>query len=574
MTEPFDPSITKLDHPPLQVNNNNYVFQVVTKIDGIYTPISIVNQVPFNEGCWRKKDKLWVAERSLLIHKFLSNKDPAARCRLEAEKKSVLEVSRKSRFWFRYDQGAAKDARFLAKSITGRQQALRNPQRALNPYTTCGILDCLGQQALKERTSIEKFLKQPSIWAPNSLKSVVDPTSDFTIVVFDTSDLDNIKVGVIEMPPGCNGREDRRLVTMEEYCNAEFGRYTPMGQSVIKSIHNLPRLDDLTVLQLVWNTEELTNWANKHAALPKEPTSEAALAEKSLAEFKNISNFTPLALERCFPRDGNLTNFFEDKGLKIADDEIAGLILSWLYRPDLALVAVKDLTIERLIHGLRHQSLVPDNFSLSFSAWILIESTAEQREKLITVLKLQNERLETVYIADAPMDPADSAATRTLLIKSAEAQAEFLGEIRRAYDPLLKKVQCSSMYTGKQEYMLGGLDKISSEATDILRWMAAEYPCSTHESSIIGRAPSILSTTHTSSESGVDWYQKPDWYQTPDWYQKPESGVDWYQKPDWYQTPDWYQKPESGVDWYQKPDWYQTPDWYQKPDWYQDPSGQ
>ncbi|KAK8147244.1 hypothetical protein G3M48_001942 [Beauveria asiatica] len=423
-----------------EVHQANYVFQVVTKVEGLYVPVSIVSEMPLGKDFWLGKSKQQVAQCTGRILSFLLRVDPAARCRLEAEKASVKAMRYQRRFWFRDEE---TDISKGPETSSDRIRAWQDLKRTANPYTTYGILECLGETFPEEMKRDEIVLRTLPFWAGNSLTAVTPYDSDFTIVVFDITDLDHVSWTVIDMPPGS---KIRRMATMLEHCATEFKDYDIYEREVVHRLGNVPCIEDEDILQLVWTTKDLKYWAKYEGQIQKRATREQSRARKALKRYKNALDFNSTVLARFFPHDCNLESYFEFQVSNITNDEVAGKIMSWLFRGNLSLVAVRNLTIGQLLCGLKFQSTSPARCTLSFSAQILIQSTPDQRKELIAALMTQN--LETVFIADPPVAPAHTQEFQRLLIQSAEAQARFFGEIR-SQKSLWEKVHGTSMWAWK-----------------------------------------------------------------------------------------------------------------------------
>ncbi|KAM3428740.1 hypothetical protein MY4824_008651 [Beauveria thailandica] len=434
-----------------EVHQANYVFQVVTKVDGLYVPVSIVSEMPLDENFRLGKSKRSAAQCMSLIYDFLSRLDPAARCRLEAEKASVKAMTCQRQFWFRDEETDISEG---PETSSDRISAWQDLRRTANPYTTYGILECLGETFPEGMKRDEIVLRTLPFWAGNSLTAVTPYDSDFTIVVFDITDLDNVSLAVSDVPPDC---KIRRMATMQEHCATELMDSGVGEREVVRRLDNIPRIEDGDFFQLVLTAKELKHWATNEGLIQKRTPSEETKARKGLTKYNNAVEFDNLVLAQYFPHDCNLESFFELHISELTNDEVAGKIMSWLFRGNLSLVGVRNLTIGQLLCGLKFQSTSAVRCTLSFSAQILIDSTPDQREELIAALKKLD--LETVFIADPPVVPTNTAEFERQLIQSAEAQARFFEEIRSQEpllqeEPLWDKVHGSSMWAWRLKPLL------------------------------------------------------------------------------------------------------------------------
>ncbi|KAM3508320.1 hypothetical protein MY11210_006789 [Beauveria gryllotalpidicola] len=218
--------------PPSTKPETSYVFQVVVKVNGIYCPISIVTELPPEDKYWLWADRLWIADRARLMYQFLSNKDPAARFKLQAEVDLAIEENTQYPFWFRNGEKQLCEGPHIVDATTS-SLAMRDPESIWYPYTTLGIVNCIPRRIVPGGDD-ESVRIQHVWWTQNSLRTVIENDAKYTIVVFDITDLDNISLAVLSNPSGNN----RQVETMNEHCMVlpDAGRHP-----VTTSLAHVPR---------------------------------------------------------------------------------------------------------------------------------------------------------------------------------------------------------------------------------------------------------------------------------------------------------------------------------------------
>ncbi|KAM3500780.1 hypothetical protein MY10362_006118 [Beauveria mimosiformis] len=402
---------------------SNWGFMVVVKDYDVYCPLAILNEMPPTDDDWTWVHKLWVADTACHMYEFLANKDPEARCKLQAEIDLALERHQQTRLWFRVNEKAIGDEPNLVEE-TQRQRKLKDPVSICHPYITLGMKKCIFRQ-VPPGNGNETFFEESAFWTQDSVKTTFGESSKFSIVVFDVTDPNNVALAVIDHPPGCR----RRVATMEQHCESEIHEFKDDYLPVIEALAKIPHIKDEDILQLVWDSKTLRAWARSYKySRPYKPQSDRLLDD-----------------EIC-------------RALKTDKDASA------VY--NLSLAKATRLTLVQLVNGLSIWPASPAVGTLSFPDRLLTEGSVDQRDKLIDVLANMH-KLEAVYITDVPQVPTSWGKMADSLVRGARAQAEFFELALRTNRALWKKVHGSSMLSWQLSPRLKNI--MNKEHAEILK---------------------------------------------------------------------------------------------------------
>ncbi|OAA35495.1 hypothetical protein BBO_08719 [Beauveria brongniartii RCEF 3172] len=377
---------------PSEKSKTSYVFHVVAKARRIYGPVATMIEMPPDEESWSDVSGLWVADRSRLIYKFLANKNPKSRCKLQAEVDLAIEQNNQHPCWFRED---AEELSAGPNTVTPRMRAkaLQDIKSMWYPYTTCGINNCLKGPGTPGVDGDNVSLPtKPGFWTPGSLKTFIDQDSNYTIVVFDITDLNNIAYNVLVC---IGGRRIR--ATMKWYCEYEL-EGSSASNPVISFFDGIPEIKP-EILQMF-------------------------LENETLYQFVTI------------PEVSTLSSIFERHRSSILD----GKTVDDIFGDDVRLASIANLTCRDIIKVVQLASKV---VSLSISFEALCGVKIADLDSLVTALAMLPS-LAVVYIVERVFIPGKHVLP--VFMQSVTVQAFFFQRVRLQSEELWKKVQGSSMY--------------------------------------------------------------------------------------------------------------------------------